>query len=212
MNVSDVFPSKYLKAADLGDRGYAVTMREIRFEEMRNYKGQLVKNPVLYFQNAEKGLVLSSYNGHKIGDLHGEKMDDWPGKRIYLYVEKGLLVGGKKRNPVRVSDDIPPPNGKEQTQTIPAEEESYDEEFDETDLGFAQETPAAPPPDDPLEPYRDACRQLIVALPEAEHPDLLKTLGTLDKVHELEGFQHHLTRRIREGIAAQDPAHERSSA
>ncbi len=82
MKISQAFPSKYLKAADLNNRTIKVSVNKIVFEEIGQDKD---KKPILYFNGAEKGLVLNKTNATAIGAVHGEQMDGWPGKEIELF-------------------------------------------------------------------------------------------------------------------------------
>ncbi len=80
--VSEAFPSKYLKAADLNNRTVKVSINRVVFEEIGQNKD---KKPILYFNGAEKGLVLNKTNATTIGDVYGEQMDGWSGKEIELF-------------------------------------------------------------------------------------------------------------------------------
>ena len=108
MNINDLFPSKYLKAADIGDQEFHVTIDRLALEQVRNQKGQFEEKPVLYFQGAHKGLILSGPNAHTIGALYGPETGQWPGKRITLYVAFGERHFGKTFNVVRVRPTPPP--------------------------------------------------------------------------------------------------------
>ena len=78
MNINDQFPSKWLKASDLqGDT--PVTMSHITTETVSD--DQL---PVLYFQGAQKGLVLNKTNANSISSVYGPETDGWMGKQMVL--------------------------------------------------------------------------------------------------------------------------------
>jgi len=80
MKISEEFPSKYLKAADLQDRDVKVTMAQVEKEKM----GDDMKL-VLYFKGKEKGLVLNKTNSNAIVDSYGDETDDWFGQEIVLF-------------------------------------------------------------------------------------------------------------------------------
>ena len=80
--VSEAFPGKFLKAADLKGRTVKATIQEIKFEEIGQDKNQ---KPVLYFVGAEKGIVLNKTNATEIATAHGDEMDSWVGKEIELF-------------------------------------------------------------------------------------------------------------------------------
>lgn len=80
MKISEEFPSKYLKAADLQDRDVRVTMGNVEKEKL----GDDMKL-VLYFKGKEKGLVLNKTNSNSIVDAYGDDTDDWFGQEIILF-------------------------------------------------------------------------------------------------------------------------------
>ena len=80
--VSEAFPGKYLKAADLNNRTVKATIEKVEFEEIGQDKRQ---KPVLYFKGAEKGIVLNKTNACEIATAHGDEMDGWIGKEIELF-------------------------------------------------------------------------------------------------------------------------------
>ena len=80
--VSEAFPGKYLKAADLNNRTVKATILKIAFEEIGQNND---RKPVVYFDGAEKGLVLNKTNATEIATAHGDEMDEWVGKEIELF-------------------------------------------------------------------------------------------------------------------------------
>lgn len=89
MKKSDIFPSNYVKASDIGDREVTVTISEAKMEKL----GEDSKL-VVYFQNAEKGLVCNVTNFDRIAYICGsEDTDDWPGHEVVLYTELATFQG-----------------------------------------------------------------------------------------------------------------------
>lgn len=82
MKTSEMFPSKYVAEADLGGQERIMVMRAIAFEEVGKEKD---RKPVLYFEKAQKGLVLNKTNTRKIESIYGTDTDDWMGHPIALY-------------------------------------------------------------------------------------------------------------------------------
>jgi hypothetical protein len=80
MKISEEFPSKFLKAADLGGREVKVTMANVEREKI----GDDTK-PVLYFKGKEKGVVLNKTNASTIGDAYGDDTDDWYDQPLILF-------------------------------------------------------------------------------------------------------------------------------
>ncbi len=107
MKVSELFPSKYLKATDIDKRGVCYTIKDGEMAEMPD--GQ--KKAVLYFEEAPKGLVMNKTNTDTIADEYGDSMEAWVGKRIELFTVK-VTVNGEQRDGIRVrvlefDDDVP---------------------------------------------------------------------------------------------------------
>jgi hypothetical protein len=97
MNLDDLFPSKYMKASDIGDDSLSLIMDEVRIEEMSDGK----RKPVLYFQNADKGLVLNKTNGNIIGAVYGKDADGWSGHPVSL-ISVPVDYQGKTVDAIRV--------------------------------------------------------------------------------------------------------------
>jgi arabinogalactan endo-1,4-beta-galactosidase len=81
MNISQAFPSKYIKAADLQDQNVRVIMDHLQFEDI----GDGDQKPVLYFRGKDKGMVVNKTNANNISMVYGDETDDWAGKEIILY-------------------------------------------------------------------------------------------------------------------------------
>ncbi len=79
MKMSEAFPSKYINAADLGERSHPVIIANVEMETLGEDR-----KPVLYFQGRKKGLALNKTNGGRIALLYGDDTDDWIGKEITL--------------------------------------------------------------------------------------------------------------------------------
>jgi hypothetical protein len=80
MKISEEFPSKYLKAADLGGKEIRVTMQNVEKEKL----GDDMKL-VLYFKGKEKGVVLNKTNSNTICDSYGDDTDDWFDQPLILF-------------------------------------------------------------------------------------------------------------------------------
>ena len=154
MKGEDIFPSKYLKSADLKGRPHLVTISHCDMEKLGNDD-----KLILYFQGKEKGMVCNKTNFGRIAFMHGDETDDWPGCKIVLATElvdfqgKSTMairvrapngVGAKKpplqetENPAEPLKAAPRPTPK----TAPPENK-YDGE-DSGGGGFDDEIPFAP--------------------------------------------------------------------
>ena len=80
--IDELFPSNYLKAADLGDKTFKAKIDKIVFEEIGQDKQ---KKPILYFAGVRKGLVMNKTNGTAIAEMHGKSTEGWTGKEVELF-------------------------------------------------------------------------------------------------------------------------------
>jgi hypothetical protein len=102
MKVSEAFPSKYLKAEDLDGEETVIIDKVVKEEigEARDLRN------VLCFKDGRK-MVCNLTNAKRIVLLHGDEMDDWPGKKIVLTTEwvtfKGETVPGLRVKPPGVT-------------------------------------------------------------------------------------------------------------
>lgn len=81
IKISQAFPSKYVKAADLGGKEVKLTIARVEMEDV----GQNDVKPVVYFQGTDKGMVLNVTNGNNISHMYGDDSDGWIGKQIVLF-------------------------------------------------------------------------------------------------------------------------------
>lgn len=100
MKTTALFPSQWIKADDLDGGPVTVTIRELAVEDIGQGKNRESK-PVLYFHNAQKGLVLNVTNCRAIEDAYGLETDEWAGRVVELFATETDFQG--KRVPcVRV--------------------------------------------------------------------------------------------------------------
>jgi hypothetical protein len=120
MNINSAFPSKYLKASDLGGRTVTVTVKDVKMEQVGQSRD--IK-PVVYFEGKEKGLVLNKTNSNKIANIAGSgETDDWTGTQIQIYPTE-TEFSGETVDCIRVR----PVRGPRQLSTAaPAEPDSFE--------------------------------------------------------------------------------------
>jgi hypothetical protein len=80
MKTSDIFPSKYLKAADLDNREVKVIMANAEMEKLGDDD-----KLVLYFKGKQKGLVVNKTNCNTIAAAYGDDTDDWYDQPLILF-------------------------------------------------------------------------------------------------------------------------------
>ena len=145
MKISSLFPSKYVKAADLEGRTVTLTITKLVVEEMTGHNSEKQQKPVLYFQKTSKGLVLNRTNAMIIANLYGDESDNWTGKRISIYPTR-VKAFGQMQDCIRVREEIPAqPKPVSQAQPEPVEEHSIDDAEDMVDDGMWEPDTVAQP-------------------------------------------------------------------
>lgn len=85
MKMSQMFPSKYLKADELGDSDHTFTISRIAIESL-GQGAEKDEKPVVYFSEIEKGLVVNKTNATTITKIAGsDDTEDWIGKKVTLF-------------------------------------------------------------------------------------------------------------------------------
>ena len=102
MKVSETYTgeSKYLKAADLGNRRVTVTIQNTSYEPMKDDGTD--KKIVVYFQGKDKGLALNKTNAETIAYFHGDDTEMWRGQPIELFTTM-VEYGGKSVPAIRIA-------------------------------------------------------------------------------------------------------------
>jgi hypothetical protein len=125
MKKSEVFPSKYLKCADLNGKPVAVTIKGASFETLKSPEGKEQNKIVLSFQGAKKTLPLNLTNFESCEEICGADTDNWPGHKIELYPAK-TQMGGKTLDCIRIQPpgqhELPEPSQPPQPKPTLAEE------------------------------------------------------------------------------------------
>lgn len=99
MNVNDAFPSKYLKASDLGTAAPVVTISHVEMEKIGREND---RKPVVFFEGKEKGLVLNKTNSRRITELLGtSETDEWVGGKVRIFATE-TEFGGETVECIRV--------------------------------------------------------------------------------------------------------------
>ena len=95
--LSELFPGKYLRAADLKGKDVSAVIETVAIEEFEN-DGRKQPKPVLYFKGTAKGLVLNKTNSLMVAGICGsEETADWAGKRVRALPDDGPLPGSGLR-------------------------------------------------------------------------------------------------------------------
>ena len=106
MKTTNLFPSTWLKAADLnGDT--VVTIRDAKME-LLGQGDDAEQKLVLSFNESDKGLAINVTNCRAIEGLYGNDTDDWIGQAITVYPTE-VQFGGKMVEAIRVRLRKPQP-------------------------------------------------------------------------------------------------------
>ena len=98
MNRSELFPSRFLKCADLKGRPQTVIIEDVTKEEVGDDKKS---KPVMTFRGKTKGFVLNATNYDVIADAYGDETGEWNGQPLELYPTK-VDFKGTRTDAIRV--------------------------------------------------------------------------------------------------------------
>lgn len=101
MKVGTAFPSTYLKADDLEDRDWPVTIKEVKME-LVGMPGDQSEKLTLMFDELDKGIVCNKTNAGVIEKMYGAETDDWIGKKITLWPNHDVEFKGEIVSAIRV--------------------------------------------------------------------------------------------------------------
>jgi len=115
MKLSKMFPRRYASGPDLQGRPVTLTIARVEREKMRvQASAPEVEKWVLYFQGAQKGVILNRTLAYQIAEALGcDDTEGWIGKPITLYPEPMTVAGRKviaiRARPARDAPDQTPP-------------------------------------------------------------------------------------------------------
>jgi hypothetical protein len=119
MKRSELFPSRFLRHADLQGRPQIVIIKDVTLEDVGDDSKQ---KPVIRFRGKEKGFVCNATNYDVIADAYGDETDDWAGQPIELYPTR-VPFKGQLTDAIRVRI----PQAKPTPKPVPASVELNDE-------------------------------------------------------------------------------------
>jgi hypothetical protein len=125
----DVFPSKYLKVADLNGRPLTLEIKSAPLEVLTTPDGKQESKVVLYFTTTPKKMPLNKTNFEACVDVTGEvDSDNWAGKRVELFTSVTQMAGSE-RDCIRIRTPMvrPSTRAKNKPATKPIAEDLNDE-------------------------------------------------------------------------------------
>ena len=99
MQKNQALPSKYLNGSDVGAQLFKLVVKSIVMEKMEN-DGAM--KPVMYFTNAQKGLVVNATNWDNMTTVYPDDSDAWIGKTVEMYTEATRTPNGQPTRGVRI--------------------------------------------------------------------------------------------------------------
>lgn len=102
MNISQAFPSNYLKAGDLNGRAVKVRISGCELEDLDGEH-----KPVLRFEGKQKGMVLNRTNAGVLAAALGDETDNWTGSEVEIYPDRTMFQG-RMVDCLRVRVPVPP--------------------------------------------------------------------------------------------------------
>jgi hypothetical protein len=93
VDLETCYGSKYLSATDLGKRKIKAKIVKIRKEELKQNSGATRKKFILYFDAADKAMVLNATNKQILVEALGTKPADWLGTQVGILAEPVQFAG-----------------------------------------------------------------------------------------------------------------------
>ncbi len=84
VDFDELYPGRFMKAGELGDRKCSFTIADVDIEELEGESGKKVKG-VISFTETAKQFCLNKTNGICLREMFGRKVQGWIGKRISLF-------------------------------------------------------------------------------------------------------------------------------
>jgi hypothetical protein len=91
----ELYPGRFLKAGQLGDRKPTLTIASVDVERMLDDKGQEKVKGVITFKEIAYQLAMNKTNGLVLREVLGRDLGKWIGRRVTLY--RGAVESGSQR-------------------------------------------------------------------------------------------------------------------
>lgn len=104
-HVDLLFPSNYLKAADLRGKDVTITIDDIEPRHELNNKNGTDLRPIIRMAGKEKMWVLNKTNAKTIAKMYGNEVTAWIGKKVTIYPTQ-ISVAGEICDCIRVRANV----------------------------------------------------------------------------------------------------------
>ena len=84
LDFDELYPGRFIRAADLKGQEWTGTIAGIRMEELLGKSGKRLK-PIVAFKEAPQELVLNRTNGECLKSMFGRNTGAWIGRRVTLF-------------------------------------------------------------------------------------------------------------------------------
>jgi len=91
----ELFPGRFVKAADLKGRDVTLTISAVTIEELPQDGAAPRMRGIIAFAGAKKTLVLNRTNGECLKAMFGRDTGEWIGKRVTLFPAQIESFGGQ---------------------------------------------------------------------------------------------------------------------
>lgn len=123
--VSEMIVSKFLRKEDF-DEDRVLTIKGVKLEDVGNQGEQ---RWVVYFREADKGMVLNITSIRVLEGAYGDDSDGWIGKRVMVYVDPNVSFQGRVVGGLRL-------RAPKQRPAAPAPKATAEEFEDDTSIPF----------------------------------------------------------------------------
>lgn len=111
MEIDSVFPSKYLRGADIAGHSVAVVIERVALERFYDQQSRSeIEKLVVYLVGKKKSLICGKALAYEIAGICGSKnTDSWSGKEIVLFTEHKLVYGREMeiiRSRAKVAENV----------------------------------------------------------------------------------------------------------
>ena len=93
VSYDDLYPGRFLKAADLKGGKVTLRIRDVRTEMLADEKGGEKIKAVVAFHQTDKALVLCKTNGICLREMFGRELSAWIGKRVTIFPMSNVFKG-----------------------------------------------------------------------------------------------------------------------
>jgi hypothetical protein len=83
----DLYPGRFLKAADLKGKKVTLKIVDVDIEELEGDDGKKIKG-LVSFEGRQKKLIACKTNGLCLREMFGRQIADWIGKRVTIYEDQ----------------------------------------------------------------------------------------------------------------------------